>query len=320
MKKILVAGGGGFLGSHLCDRLVEAGHHVICLDNFQTGFRENVAHLKDHKHFELIEHDVIDPIDVDVDIIMNLASAASPIMYQIDPVHTFKTNIFGSLNLLELAKRKKAVFFLASTSEVYGDPLVHPQPESYWGSVNPIGVRSCYDEGKRGSETMAFDFHREYGVEIKVARFFNTYGPRMNPRDGRVVSNFINQALYHQPITINGDGTQTRSFCYLDDLLNGIMALVFSTPEITGPINLGNPGEFTMLELAEKVIAQTNSKSEIRFQDMPQDDPKQRKPDISRAKALLDWEPSIDLDTGLAKTIRYFSELKDNAVSTKKWE
>jgi UDP-glucuronate decarboxylase len=320
MKKILAAGGAGFLGSHMCDRLLEAGHHVICLDNLQTGFKENVAHLETHAHFELIEHDVIEPIDVDADIIMNLASAASPIMYQMDPMHTFKTNILGTLNLLELAKRKKAVFFLASTSEVYGDPLVHPQPESYWGSVNPIGIRSCYDEGKRGAETLTFDFHREYGVNIKVARFFNTYGPRMNPRDGRVVSNFINQALYHQPITINGDGTQTRSFCYLDDLLDGIMAFLFSAPEITGPINLGNPDEFTMLELAEKVIAMTNSQSEIRFQEMPQDDPKQRKPDISRAKTCLNWQPSIDLDAGLAKTIQYFSELKDNAISTKKWE
>ena len=306
MKKILVTGGAGFLGSHVCERLIALGHHVICLDNYLTGARENVVHLESSNRFEMIEHDVIEPIDINANIILNLASAASPPMYQRDPLHTFKTNVLGTLHLLELAKRIGAVFVMASTSEVYGDPLQHPQHESYWGSVNPIGIRSCYDEGKRGAETLCFDFHRSYGVPIKIARFFNTYGPRMNPRDGRVVSNFINQALYAEPITIYGDGKQTRSFCFVDDLVNAIEALTFSAPEITGPINLGNPDEFTMLELAEKIIRLTGSESEIVFRPMPEDDPKQRRPDISRAKEQLNWQPEIKLERGLQKTIDHF--------------
>lgn len=306
MKRVLVTGGAGFLGSHLCDRLISDGNDVICLDNLFTGSKENIRHLLENPHFEFIRHDVTDPIQLEVDQIYNLACPASPPHYQYDPVKTAKTSVYGAIHMLDLAKSKKARILQASTSEVYGDPEVHPQPESYRGCVNTIGIRSCYDEGKRMAETLFFDYHRQYGVEIKVIRIFNTYGPRMNPEDGRVVSNFIVQALRGEDITMYGDGTQTRSFCYVDDLIDGMVRLMNSPAEFTGPVNIGNPGEFTMLELARKVIDMTGSKSQIVFRPLPSDDPLQRKPVISLAKEALGWEPSICLDEGLEKTIGYF--------------
>jgi len=305
-KRILVTGGAGFVGSHLIDRLIERGHEVICVDNMFTGTKRNIDHLHNHTRFELIRHDVTFPLHVEVDEIYNLACPASPVHYQHDPVATTKTSVHGAINMLGLAKRLKCKIFQASTSEVYGDPSVHPQPEEYWGNVNPIGPRSCYDEGKRCAETLFFDYHRQHGVEIKVARIFNTYGPRMHHADGRVVSNFIVQALQGDPITIYGNGEQTRSFCYVDDLVEGFIQLMDTGSDVTGPVNLGNPGEFTMLELAKKVISATGSKSELLFCDLPQDDPKQRQPDIGKAKALLDWEPKVPLGEGLRLTIDYF--------------
>jgi UDP-glucuronate decarboxylase len=308
-KRILVTGGAGFLGSHLIDRLLEQGHEVLCADNLFTGTKRNIDHLHNHPRFEFMRHDITFPLYVEVDEIYNLACPASPIHYQHDPVQTTKTSVHGAINVLGLAKRLKCKVFQASTSEVYGDPAVHPQPESYWGNVNPIGPRSCYDEGKRCAETLFFDYHRQHGLEIKVARIFNTYGPRMHHADGRVVSNFIVQALRGEPITIFGDGSQTRSFCYVDDLIGGFIRLMESDPSVTGPVNLGNPGEFTMLELAEKVVKMTGSSSQIVFQELPQDDPKQRRPDISLAKERFDWEPSVALDQGLGWTVDYFKKL-----------
>jgi UDP-glucuronate decarboxylase len=315
MKRILVTGGAGFLGSHLCERLLAQGHEVLCVDNFYTGARRNVAHLMDNPNFELMRHDVTFPLFVEVDEIYNLACPASPIHYQYDPVQTTKTSVHGAINMLGLAKRRRAKIFQASTSEVYGDPTVHPQPEEYWGNVNPIGFRSCYDEGKRCAETLFFDYRRQHNLRIKVARIFNTYGPRMHPNDGRVVSNFVVQALRGEPITLFGEGNQTRSFCYVDDLVEGFIRFMDTGDDVTGPINLGNPGEFTIRQLAEKVVALTGSKSEIVFRPLPQDDPQQRKPDIAKAKAILDWEPKIALDAGLTKTIAYFDDLlKSNAA------
>jgi UDP-glucuronate decarboxylase len=308
-KRIIVTGGAGFLGSHLCERLLNDGHEVLAVDNFFTGRRHNVEHLLDNKHFELMRHDVTFPLNVEGDEIYNLACPASPVHYQFDPVQTTKTSVHGAINVLGLAKRLKAKVFQASTSEVYGDPEVHPQPESYWGKVNPIGIRSCYDEGKRCAETLFFDYHRQYKVQIKVARIFNTYGPRMHPNDGRVVSNFIMQALRGDDITIYGDGSQTRSFCYADDLIDGFVRLMDTSDEVTGPINIGNPGEFTIKELAEKVIKMTNSNSKLIFLSLPSDDPKQRRPDITIAKEVLGWEPKIHLEEGLTKTIAYFDAL-----------
>lgn len=308
-KRILVTGGAGFLGSFLCERLLNDGHDVLCMDNFFTGRKANIAHLMDNKYFELMRHDVTIPVYVEVDEIYNLACPASPVHYQFDPVQTTKTSVHGAINILGLAKRIKAKVFQASTSEVYGDPSVHPQPESYWGNVNPIGVRSCYDEGKRCAETLFFDYKRQHNLEIKVARIFNTYGPRMHPQDGRVVSNFIIQAIKNEPITIYGDGKQTRSFCYCDDLVEGFVRLMNSDESITGPINLGNPGEFTMLELADNILKLTNSSSELIYEPLPEDDPKQRRPDISLAKEQLNWSPKIDLNEGLKKTISYFENL-----------
>ncbi|MFC4991838.1 UDP-glucuronic acid decarboxylase family protein [Rubritalea tangerina] len=306
--RILVTGGAGFLGSHLCERLLDEGNEVICLDNFYTGFKRNIAHLLPNPNFELMRHDVIDPFKVEVDQIYNLACPASPPHYQHNPIKTTKTSVMGAINSLGLAKRVKARVFQASTSEVYGDPRVHPQPEAYWGNVNPIGIRSCYDEGKRVAETLFFDYHRQNGVDIRIVRIFNTYGPRMNPDDGRVVSNFIVQALRGQDITIYGEGTQTRSFCYVDDLIEGFVRLM-DQDKVTGPINIGNPGEFTMLELAEKVLAKVGGKSKLTFHPLPGDDPKQRQPDITLAKQHLDWQPTVSLDEGLDKTIAYFREL-----------
>lgn len=308
-NRILVTGGAGFLGSHLCERLLAEGNEVICADNYFTGSKENVAHLLSNPYFELIRHDVTFPLYIEVDQIYNLACPASPVHYQHDPVQTTKTSVHGAINMLGLAKRVKARIFQASTSEVYGDPEVHPQPEEYWGRVNPIGIRSCYDEGKRCAETLFFDYHRQHNLDIKVARIFNTYGPRMHPNDGRVVSNFIVQALKGQDITIFGDGSQTRSFCYVDDLIEGFIRLMNTEPGFTGPVNLGNPGEFTMLELAEKVIELTGSKSKLTFMPLPQDDPKQRQPNIELAKAKLGWEPKVNLENGLIKTIGYFKSL-----------
>lgn len=305
-KRILVTGGSGFLGSFLCESLLDDGHDVICLDNFLTGSRENVLHLLDHPRFEILRHDVTMPLYIEVDEIYNLACPASPVHYQNDAVKTIKTNVMGALHMLGLAKRTKSKIFQASTSEVYGNPAVHPQPEGYWGNVNPIGPRSCYDEGKRCAEALFFDYHRQYGVNIRMARIFNTYGPRMNPDDGRVVSNFIVQALKGQPLTIYGDGTQTRSFCYVDDLIRGFRALMRAPDGVELPINLGNPGEFTMLELAEQVIELTGSASPIVFRPLPQDDPLQRKPDISRAREVLGWAPQVQLREGLGRTITYF--------------
>lgn len=308
-KRILITGGAGFLGSHLCERLLNEGNEVLCLDNFFTGTKENIIHLMDNHRFELIRHDIELPIHLEVDEIYNLACPASPIHYQYNPIHTTKTSILGALNMLGLAKRQKAKIMQASTSEVYGDPDVHPQPESYWGNVNPIGFRSCYDEGKRCAETLFFDYYREHKLKIKVARIFNTYGPRMHPSDGRVISNFIIQALKGKKITVYGDGLQTRSFCYVDELIDGFIRLVASPDEFTGPVNLGNPVEFTIKELAEKVIEMTGSKSTISYKPLPHDDPKQRQPDITLAKKELYWEPKIKLEDGLVKTIEYFSDL-----------
>ncbi len=307
--RILVSGAGGFLGSHLCDKLLSNGHEILALDNFFTGARTNVAHLLGNPNFELLRHDVTFPLFVEVDAIYNLASPASPIHYQKDPVQTIKTNILGAVNMLGMAKRLRVPIFQASTSEVYGDPEVHPQTEEYWGNVNPIGPRACYDEGKRAAETLFFDYNRQHGVNIRVARIFNTYGPRMATGDGRVVSNFIVQALRGEDITIYGDGSQSRSFCYVSDLIDGFVRMMDQTDSLVGPINLGNPNEFTMLELAERVIRLTGSKSKLRFEPLPQDDPKQRQPDISKAKKILDWEPKIQLEEGLKLSIDYFKSV-----------
>ncbi|MCE7054508.1 SDR family oxidoreductase [Algoriphagus sp. AGSA1] len=309
MKRVLVSGGGGFLGSHLCDRLLDEGNEVLCVDNFFTGNRRNIHHLLDNKNFELLRHDVTHPLYVEVDEIYNLACPASPIHYQFDPVQTTKTSVIGAMNMLGLAKRLKIKILQASTSEIYGDPEVHPQPESYKGSVNTLGPRACYDEGKRCAETLFFDYHRQHKVPIKVMRIFNTYGPRMHPNDGRVVSNFIVQALQGKDITMYGDGKQTRSFCYVDDNIEGMYRLMNSRDGFTGPVNIGNPGEFTMLELAQQIIELTNSKSKIIFLPLPQDDPMQRKPLIDLAKKELDWEPKVNLREGLVKTIEYFESV-----------
>jgi UDP-glucuronate decarboxylase len=308
-ERILVTGGAGFLGSFLCERLLAAGYDVLCVDNFFTGRRTNVAHLLGNPAFELMRHDVTFPLYVEVDRIYNLACPASPVHYQFDPVQTTKTSVHGAINMLGLAKRVKARILQASTSEVYGDPEVHPQREGYWGHVNPVGPRACYDEGKRCAETLFFDYHRQHGLRIKVARIFNTYGPRMHPDDGRVVSNFVVQALRGEPITIHGDGTQTRSFCYVDDLVEGLVRLMDTDDAVTGPVNLGNPAEFTILELAEKVLHLTGSRSRLVFAPLPADDPAQRQPDISRARELLDWRPTLPLDDGLGRTVAYFREL-----------
>jgi len=305
-KRVMVTGGAGFLGSHLCDRLLDAGHDVLCVDNLFTGTKDNIAHLHGNPSFEFMRHDVTFPLFVEVDEIYNLACPASPIHYQHDPVQTTKTSVHGAINMLGLAKRLNSKILQASTSEVYGDPSVHPQSEDYWGHVNPIGIRSCYDEGKRCAETLFFDYHRQNQVPIKVARIFNTYGPRMHPADGRVVSNFIMQGLRNEPITIYGDGSQTRSFCYVDDLIRGLMALMDTGPGVTGPINIGNPNEFTVRELAEKVIEMTASSSRIIQEPLPQDDPKQRQPNIAKAKEVLGWQPAVELEQGLGKTIEYF--------------
>jgi UDP-glucuronate decarboxylase len=309
-KRILITGGAGFLGSHLSDRLLEQGHDVLCADNLFTGTKRNINHLHSHPRFEFMRHDVTFPLFVEVDEIYNLACPASPIHYQHDPVQTTKTSVHGAINMLGLAKRLRCKILQASTSEVYGDPQQQPQTEDYWGHVNPIGLRSCYDEGKRCAETLFFDYHRQHGLEIKVARIFNTYGPRMHPHDGRVVSNFIMQALANEDITIYGDGSQTRSFCYVDDLVEGLLQLMNSEPETTGPINLGNPVEFSIRELAETVIRMTRTQSKVVFCALPSDDPLQRQPDISRARAVLGWEPTIELEAGLVKTISYFDKLE----------
>nr|WP_153428781.1 UDP-glucuronic acid decarboxylase family protein [Sinorhizobium meliloti] len=313
-KRILVTGGAGFLGSHLCELLLGAGHEVICLDNFSTGLRRNIAPLKRFDTFRVIAHDVVEPIDLEVDEIYNLACPASPPHYQADPIQTTKTCVIGSLNLLDLAARRGARIFQASTSEIYGDPHVHPQVESYWGNVNPFGPRSCYDEGKRCAETLFFDFHKSHGVEIKIVRIFNTYGPRMRPDDGRVVSNFIVQALKGEDITIYGDGSQTRSFCFVEDLIDGFVRLMASPPSLTGPVNLGNPAEFTIGELAEEVIRLTGSHSKIVRRPLPVDDPRQRRPDISLATEELGWRPKVNLAEGLAHTIRYFDDLLSRSM------
>jgi len=305
-RRVLVTGGAGFIGSHLCERLIEDGCDVLCVDNFFTGTKDNIAHLIGKPHFEVLRHDVTFPLYVEVDEIYNLACPAAPIHYQFDPVQTTKTSVHGAINMLGLAKRVKAKILQASTSEVYGDPQVHPQVESYWGHVNPIGLRSCYDEGKRCAETLFFDYHRQHKLRIKVARIFNTYGPRMHPNDGRVVSNFVIQALNGEPITIYGDGSQTRSFCYVDDLVEALMRLMGTNDKFTGPVNLGNPREFTILQLAEEVVRQTKSKSKIVRKKLPSDDPKQRQPDIALAKKVLKWKPTTELEAGLKKTIDYF--------------
>ena len=309
MKKTIVTGGAGFLGSHLCERLLDRGEDVLCVDNFYTGDKRNVSHLINNPYFELMRHDVTFPLYVETDQIYNLACPASPVHYQFDPVQTTKTSVHGAINMLGLAKRVKARILQASTSEVYGDPEVHPQPEEYWGKVNPVGIRSCYDEGKRCAETLFFDYWRQHQLSIKVVRIFNTYGPRMHPNDGRVVSNFIVQALKGEDITIYGDGQQTRSFCYVDDLVEVIIRMMDSPEELTGPVNIGNPGEFTMLELAEKVLSLSGSKSKITFEPLPSDDPRQRKPDIGLAKEKLNWEPKISLEDGLKETIAYFKTI-----------
>ena len=317
-KTVLVTGGAGFLGSHLCEKLLEQGNDVICLDNFFTGTRDNIVHLIGNQHFELMRHDVTFPLYTEVDEIYNLACPASPIHYQFDPVQTTKTSVHGAINMLGLAKRIKAKIMQASTSEVYGDPQVHPQTEGYWGHVNPIGIRSCYDEGKRCAETLFFDYWRQHKLRIKVARIFNTYGPRMHPNDGRVVSNFIVQALKGQDITIYGDGSQTRSFCYVDELIDGFIRLMGSPDDFTGPVNMGNPGEFSIKELAEKVIAMTGTKSKLIYKSLPHDDPTQRQPDITLAKEKLGWEPVIKLEEGLTKTIQYFDEFLTSTNQIKK--
>ena len=307
-KRVLVTGGAGFLGSHLCERLLQDGDDVLCVDNFYSGTKDNVAHLLEHPHFELLRHDVTFPLYVEVEEIYNLACPASPIHYQRDPVQTTKTSIHGAINLLGLAKRTGARFLQASTSEVYGDPEIHPQTEDYWGHVNPIGTRACYDEGKRAAETLCFDYHRQHGVQIKVARIFNTYGPRMHPNDGRVVSNFIVQALSGEAITVYGDGHQTRSFCYVDDLIDGLVGLMASPEDVTGPINLGNPAEVTIGELASEIADLTNSASGVEYRPLPGDDPRQRQPDITRAGDLLGWHPTVERTKGLQATIAYFRE------------
>lgn len=314
-KRILVTGGAGFLGSHLIDRLLEQGHDVLCVDNLFTGSKRNVHHLHQNPRFEFMRHDICFPLFVEVDTIYNLACPASPIHYQHDPVQTTKVSVHGAINMLGLAKRLKCPIFQASTSEVYGDPHIHPQVESYWGNVNPIGIRSCYDEGKRCAETLFFDYHRQHGLDIKVARIFNTYGPRMHPADGRVVSNFIIQALKGEPISIYGDGQQTRSFCYVDDLVDGFLRLMATEPGFTGPVNIGNPNEFTIAELAEAVVELTGSNSKIEYFPLPQDDPRQRRPDISLARDKLKWEPKVQLRDGLAKTIAYFRPELDESVA-----
>ena len=308
-KRILITGGAGFLGSHLSDRLIEAGHEVLCVDNFYTGRRDNIAHLLQHPRFELLRHDVSFPLFVEVDAIYNLACPASPIHYQRDPVQTTKTSVLGAINMLGLAKRLNVPIMQASTSEVYGDPTVHPQSEEYWGNVKPIGIRSCYDEGKRAAETLFFDYRRQHDLPIKVVRIFNTYGPRMDPADGRVVSNFIVQALTGGNITVYGDGSQTRSFCYVDDLIRGFMAIMDTAHEVTGPLNVGNPNEFTIKQLAELVVAKTGSSSRIDYLPLPSDDPKQRQPDIAQATAVLDWTPTVELNEGLDSTIDYFRSI-----------
>ena len=317
-KRILITGGAGFLGSHLSERLVAAGHDVLVVDNYFTGSKDNIAHLLGKSNFEVMRHDVTFPLFVEVDEIYNLACPASPIHYQFDPVQTTKTSVHGAINMLGLAKRVKAKIFQSSTSEVYGDPEVHPQPEEYRGNVNPIGLRACYDEGKRCAETLFFDYHRQHGVKIKVARIFNTYGPRMHPNDGRVVSNFVVQALKGEDITLYGEGTQTRSFCYVDDLIEGFVRLMDSADAVTGPINLGNPHEFTIRQLAERVIALTGAKSKLVARPLPADDPMQRKPDIAKAKAILGWEPTVQLDEGLKKTIAYFDALLRRGIGPAK--
>ena len=311
-KRILVTGGAGFLGSHLCERLLKEGHEILCVDNFYTGRRSNIAHLISNPYFEVLRHDICFPLYVEVDEIYNLACPASPVHYQFDPVQTTKTSVHGSINMLGLAKRVKAKILQASTSEVYGDPAVHPQPESYWGNVNTIGLRSCYDEGKRCAETLFFDYHRQHELKIKVARIFNTYGPRMYPMDGRVVSNFIMQALQGEDITVFGDGSQTRSFCYVDDLVDGLVKLMGSPDDFIGPVNLGNPIEFSILELAQKVIELTSSKSKIIYKPLPQDDPVRRCPDITLAERKLGWQPKMSLEVGLKKTIEYFRGIVEN--------
>ena len=308
-KKILVSGGAGFLGSHLCEKLLEDGHDVICADNLFTGNKDNIIHLMDNPYFEFLRHDITFPLFVEVDEIYNLACPASPVHYQYDPVQTTKTSVHGSINMLGLAKRVKAKILLASTSEVYGDPSVHPQSEGYWGNVNPVGPRSCYDEGKRCAETLFFDYYREHNLLIKVVRIFNTYGPRMYADDGRVVSNFIIQALQNKPITIYGDGTQTRSFCYVNDLIDGLILLMNTSDDFTGPVNLGNPVELSIKELAEHIINLTNSKSELLYKPLPENDPKRRQPDISLAKKMVPWKPSVDLQKGLQETINYFENM-----------
>lgn len=310
-KRILVTGGAGFIGSHLCERLLNEGNEVLCVDNFYTGRRGNIAHLLSNPYFEVMRHDICFPLYAEIDEIYNLACPASPIHYQFDPVQTIKTAVHGAINMLGLAKRLKVKILQASTSEVYGDPSVHPQPESYWGNVNPIGVRSCYDEGKRCAETLFFDYHRQHKLGIKVARIFNTYGPRMHPNDGRVVSNFIMQALRGKNLTVFGDGSQTRSFCYVDDLVDALIRLMDSPDDFTGPVNLGNPTEFTILELAEKVVKLTGSSSEIVFTPLPSDDPRQRQPDIRLAVSTLRWKPQVKLERGLKKTIQYFKTILD---------
>jgi UDP-glucuronate decarboxylase len=308
-KRILVTGGAGFIGSHLCERLLDEGNEVLCIDNFYTGRKANIVHLLANPYFEIERHDICFPVYIEVDEIYNLACPASPVHYQFDPVQTIKTAVHGAINMLGLAKRLKIKILQASTSEVYGDPSVHPQPESYWGNVNPVGIRSCYDEGKRCAETLFFDYHRQHNLKIKVARIFNTYGPRMHPNDGRVVSNFIVQSLKGEDITVFGDGNQTRSFCYIDDLINGLTRLMDSPDDFTGPVNLGNPVEFTILELAQKVIELTGTKSKIILKPLPDDDPRQRQPDITLARKALGWEPVVKLEEGLKKTIKYFESL-----------
>ncbi len=308
-KRVLVTGGAGFLGSHLCERLLKDGHEVLCIDNFFTGTKNNVMHLLNNPYFEMMRHDITFPLYVEIDEIFNLACPASPIHYQHDPVQTTKTSVHGAINMLGLAKRLRSKIFQASTSEVYGDPEIHPQPESYWGRVNPVGPRSCYDEGKRCAETLFFDYRRQHQLRIKVARIFNTYGPRMHPNDGRVVSNFIVQALRNQPVTLYGDGTQTRSFCYVDDLIEGVVRLMKSPDELTGPVNLGNPVESSMIELAETIIELTGSSSEMVWKPLPKDDPRHRCPDISLAQSYLDWTPKVSLHDGLKRTIVYFDHL-----------
>lgn len=314
-KRVLVTGGAGFLGSHLCERLLKDGHDVLCLDNFFTGSKENIAHLIGNPFFELLRHDVCFPLYVEVDQIYNLACPASPVYYQHDPVQTTKTNVHGAINMLGLAKRLKAKILQTSTSEVYGDPVVHPQREEYWGNVNPIGVRSCYDEGKRCAETLFFDYHRQWNLDVKVVRIFNTYGPRMMVDDGRVVSNFIVQALSNQPITIYGDGSQTRSFCFVSDLIEAMVKMMATDEGVTGPVNIGNPMEFSIIELAQKVITMTSSASKLVRSPLPSDDPRQRKPDISLAREILNWEPKVSLEQGLCETIEYFSSRLNLAVS-----